>query len=102
MYAFAASVVETVSIGYGIDGLQRTVGAKRKKNVASALTVKSGSKIIYYKTNTSPSPAISIKSLPELGNAVTEQPENMTNDKLGLEEEVEPIAIRTTSKKMFR
>jgi hypothetical protein len=60
-----------------------------------------GSRVIYSKTNTSPSPAISTKSLPELGSTVTEQPKRMTNDKIGLEES-EPIAIRTRTEKMFR
>jgi hypothetical protein len=52
-----------------------------------------GTKAIYSQANTSPSPAVSIKSLPEVGNVVIEQPKSMKNDKLELQGEIEPLAI---------
>jgi hypothetical protein len=59
-----------------------------------------GSRVDYAKTNTSP--AIPIKSLPELSSAVTEQPKRVSNDTYQVKEELESIAKRTRSKKMFR
>jgi hypothetical protein len=59
-----------------------------------------GSRVQYAKTNTSP--AISIKSLPELGSAVTSQPKREADERLKAEDELESISKRTRSKKMFR
>jgi hypothetical protein len=55
---------------------------------------------MYTKTNVSP--AVSIKSLPDLGTIVTHQPQTMAVDKETRENEIKPITIRTRSKTMFR
>ncbi|PNF23406.1 hypothetical protein B7P43_G12246 [Cryptotermes secundus] len=59
-----------------------------------------GSRVEYSKTNTSP--AISMKSLPEIGNAVTESPKRLANETLKIDEELDCISKRTRSKRMFR
>jgi hypothetical protein len=59
-----------------------------------------GCRVEYAKTNTSPT--ISMKSLPELGSAVTSQPKREADEKLKVEDELESISKRTRSKKMFR
>jgi hypothetical protein len=60
------NAVGIVSFGYGTSGLQKTVGFKPRKDGVLVLTTTVIQK--YYikkkKTETSPSPAISIKSLP--------------------------------------
>jgi hypothetical protein len=61
-----------------------------------------GARVEYSKTSTTPSPSISVRSLPELGNVVTREPKKVVNENLGSDKELEPIAIRTRSKKMFR
>jgi hypothetical protein len=58
-----------------------------------------GPRVEYVKTDTSP--AISIKSLPELENITTNQPKRATDKNLE-EEELESISKRTRSKSMFR
>jgi hypothetical protein len=57
-------------------------------------------RVEYAKTDTSP--AISIKSLPELGNNITNQPNKEKGGDLRMEEELEPISKRTRSRRMFR
>jgi hypothetical protein len=59
-----------------------------------------GSRVEYSKTNTSP--AVSIKSLPELGGTVSNQPQKEIKDKLNVREDLDLIAKRTRSKTMFR
>jgi hypothetical protein len=59
-----------------------------------------GSRVEYGKTNTSP--AISMKSLPELGSIVAEEQKRMINDTCRIDEEVDCVSKRTRSKKMFR
>jgi hypothetical protein len=54
----------------------------------------------YSKTN--PYPAISIKSPPELGNILTDQPKKIQEEKSKLEEELVSVSRRTRSKKFFR
>lgn len=61
-----------------------------------------GARVEYSKTSTTPSPAISVHSLPELGNVVIREPKKVVNEDLESDKELEPIAIRTRSKKMFR
>jgi hypothetical protein len=51
----------------------------------------------YAKTNSSP--VISIKSLPELGDAVTDQPRKVQNSRV--EKDSDSVSTRT-SKRMFR
>jgi hypothetical protein len=51
-----------------------------------------GSRVEYAKTNTSP--AISIKSLPELERTITNQPKREKNEKLEVEEELDSISRR--------
>lgn len=58
-----------------------------------------GSKVEYSKTNTSP--AISLKSLPEIGDVVTEQPRKVHAESSDMEES-EPISTRIRSRRMFR
>jgi hypothetical protein len=58
-----------------------------------------GSRVEYTKTNTSP--AISLKSLPEIGSIVTESPRRVKNERPGVEE-LESISKGTRSKRMFR
>jgi hypothetical protein len=53
-------------------------------------------------TKTNPSPAISVKSLPELSKIVTTQPKKILDDKPQVEDEVDSVSRRTRSKKMFR
>jgi hypothetical protein len=60
-----------------------------------------GSKVVYSKASASPSPVISTKSLPKLGSLVTEPPKNKASGELVLQEETEPIAVRTRNKKSF-
>jgi hypothetical protein len=46
------------------------------------------------------SPAISMKSLPEVGTVVTRQPKPKAGDEITIE--VKPIVMRTRSRNMFR
>jgi hypothetical protein len=58
-----------------------------------------GPRVEYTKTDTSP--AISIKSLPELGSATTSQPKREADERSKIGDEYESISKRTKSKKMF-
>jgi hypothetical protein len=58
-----------------------------------------GSNVGYTKTNTSP--AISLKSLPGIGDVITEQPRRVHTESPDMEES-EPILKRTRSRGMFR
>jgi hypothetical protein len=59
-----------------------------------------GSRVEYSKTDTSP--AISIKSLPELGGITTDKPKRSANETSELKDETDCISKRTRSKRMFR
>jgi hypothetical protein len=56
-------------------------------------------KVMYTKADVSP--AISMKSLPEVGTVVTRQPKPKAGDEITVEE-VKPIVMRTRSRNMFR
>jgi hypothetical protein len=58
-----------------------------------------GSRVEYQKTNISP--AISIKSLPEIGNVITESPKRTPNKTFKVDDETGCISKRLRSKKMF-
>jgi hypothetical protein len=57
-------------------------------------------KLMYTKADVSP--AISVKSLPEVGTIVTTQPKPKAGDEITVEKEVKPIVMRTRSRTMFR
>jgi hypothetical protein len=59
-----------------------------------------GSRVEYAKTNTSP--AISMRSLPELESPSTSQPIREPDEKVKLREELDSISKRTRSKNLFR
>ena len=59
-----------------------------------------GSRVEYAKTNTSP--AISMKSLPELEGPCTSQPNREADETLKLKGDLESVSKRTRSKSVFR
>jgi hypothetical protein len=59
-----------------------------------------GSRVEYAKTNTSP--AVSIRSLPELESPISNQPKRELNEQTNLKEEIDCISKRTRSKQTFR
>jgi hypothetical protein len=46
--------------------------------------------------------AISIKSLPEFRNILTDKPKKIQDEKSKVEEELDSVSRRTKSKRMFR
>jgi hypothetical protein len=101
----AANVAELVSFGYGENGPQGIVGTRFRKNVVNIHNY-SGSRVTYTKADKS-LPAISLRSLPDLetvdlGNVITAQSSQAHAAELTLEEVMEPIPIRTRSKRLFR
>jgi hypothetical protein len=84
------------SFGYGANGRQETVGARHRINIVSVFTIIIDQRLNTSKANTSP--AVSIKSLPELQSINLKQPREINESQFNEERETDSIAKRRSKK----